>query len=137
MNRILLIVLILLALALLLPFFVIYSLEEKMILIGWIGFIRRNFTQAAIEPAGVATGVVLLVLLIAIIEVFARSVLRSIRRAENAPPRRWRFRWTLSIVAALFLMFAVGYSAIGLARHIGWMINSPGQDYQVQMKVIR
>jgi hypothetical protein len=132
MKRTLRIVFGLLIFVLVLPFMVRYSLEEKVILFGWIGFIRRNFPKAIIEPAGVATGVVFLILLVGFIEIFARSILRSITSGTNAPPRRWRFRWTLSMVAALFLMFAVGYSTIGLARHIGWMINSPGQDYQVK-----
>jgi hypothetical protein len=136
MKRTLLIVLILLICVLILPFFVIYSLEEKALFFGWIGFIRRNFPQATINPAGVATGVVFLLLLIAMIEIFARSIVRSIPRETESPPRRWHLRWTLSIVAAIFLMFAVGYSSIGLARYIGWMINSPGQDYQVQIHKI-
>ena len=71
-----------------------------------------------------------------LIEIFARSMLRSIPREPTLPPRRWRFRWTLSIVAALFLMFAVGYSTIGLARHIGWMVNSNEPHYQLKTKWI-
>ncbi|MCC6125148.1 MAG: hypothetical protein IT426_09320 [Pirellulales bacterium] len=146
-------------------------LDEGAILVGWIGFIRRNFPQATIEPAGIATGAVFLLLLVALIEIFARSVAFSLpsssktagasgatgilpvppsgdetKTAETAnisteahwrdasgTPRRWRFRWTLSIVAALFLMFAVGYSTIGLARHIGWMATSKEPHYRVQV----
>jgi hypothetical protein len=134
MKRILLVVLIAFALLLILPFFVVYSHELGMLLFGWYGFIRRNFPQATVSPAGVATGAVFLLLLIGCIEIFARSLLRSIPRAPDSPPRRWRLRWTLSIVAALFLMFAVGYSSIGLARHIGWMVNSPGRDYQADLE---
>jgi hypothetical protein len=134
MKQILLVVLIAFALLLILPFFVVNSRELGMLLFGWYGFIRQNFPQAKVSPAGVATGAVFLLLLVGCIEIFARSLLRSIPRAAEATPRRWRFRWTLSLITTLFLMFAVGYSSIGLARHVGWMINSPGRDYQADLE---
>ena len=108
MKRTILVLLALLLLCvLMLPFIVTHSQEIKIILVGWFAFIRRNFSQATIEPAAIVTGIVILVLLIAAIEVFARSLTKSQSRC-------WRFRWTLSIVAAPFLMFAVGYATIGL-----------------------
>jgi hypothetical protein len=117
-------------LALILLVLAAFQPTGQAILFGWFAFIRRNFPQATAEPAALATGALFLFLLIAVIEVFARSLLRSIPQESTAAPRRWRFRWTLSIVSALFLMFAVGYSTIGLARHIGWMVNSNEPYYQ-------
>jgi hypothetical protein len=48
------------------------------------------------------------------------------------PPRRWPFRWTLSLLVLLLVMFAAGFSAVGLARHVGWLLTSSQLSYVVQ-----
>ena len=90
------------------------------LLFGWINFLRRVVPQAEVNWPGILTGLVFVVLLVAVLHLFAGWCYR----VGASPGRRWRFRWTLSMALALFLMFVAGYSTIGLARHVGWICSS-------------
>ena len=99
---------------------------------GWVSFLWRTVPQAEVNWIGVATGVVFLVLLILVLHFSARWCYRAVAAEPSSPQRRWRFRWTLSMVLALLLMFVVGYSTIGLARHVGWVVSSKAPLFDVQ-----
>jgi hypothetical protein len=103
--------------------------EGRLLLFGWALFVWHNMTRVTVNPSGVATGLIALVLLACATHYFARWWCRAVPRPADAPLRQWHFRWSLAVVLVLFLMFAVGFSAIGLARHIGWLISSPTPIY--------
>ncbi len=79
------------------------------LLFGWFSFLRRNLPLVTVNWAGLATGLAILAITLAAMHVFFRSW------------RPWRFRWTVMIVLALAVLFAAGFSTIGLARHVGWL----------------
>jgi hypothetical protein len=60
-------------------------------------------------------------LLVVLVDRCGRWICRGV---PAEPARRWQFRWTLSIVLTVLLMFVVTYSTIGLARHVGWILSS-------------
>lgn len=103
------------------------------LLLGWVAFLRRTVPLVEINWAGVATGVVALGLLVGAIDRLGRWCFRAAEGAPGKQPRRWRFRWTLSMVLAIVMMFAVGYSTTGLARHLGWIFSSGEPLYEVQV----
>jgi hypothetical protein len=39
-------------------------------------------------------------------------------------PRRWRIRWTVSIVAVVVIMFIAGFAVVGLTRQTMWLLSS-------------
>ena len=94
------------------------------VMTGWIAFVRHTFPRATVNPPAVVSGVVIFVLFIAVVEGFGRWCCRGVSRATGQR-RRWHLRWTVSIVVTVFLMFAVGYCAIGLARQTAWALSSP------------
>jgi hypothetical protein len=105
----------------------------RILLFGWIAFLGRTIPRATVNPSGVVSGLVAIALLIALVHYFGRGLLRAAPTEPGAPPRQWRFRWTLCFVVAVMLMFAVGYSAIGLARHLGWALSSSEPAYSARV----
>ena len=104
----------------------------RTLLFGWIGFIVQTFPRARVNPAGILSGLVVFLLLVAGVHWLARSFRRQSEDGTPAPGlavSRWRFRWSLSIVVAVVVMFAVGFSAVGIARHAGWLLSSEESWY--------
>jgi hypothetical protein len=97
----------------------------RTLVVGWIGFLGAALPKATVSWPAVISGLTIFALFTGMLDGFARWCCRAASRRPGAAPRRWRFRWTLSIVCGVLLMFAVGYSAIGLARHVGWVLSSP------------
>jgi hypothetical protein len=96
----------------------------RLLLVGWVVFLWRNLWKVTVNPAGVATGVVAILLLLGATHYFCHGWRRAMPGDSDSPRRPWRFRWTLSIVILLLVMFAAGFSAIGLARQLGWLLSS-------------
>jgi hypothetical protein len=46
-----------------------------------------------------------------------------------APTRRWTWRWTAALYAGFWLLFSVVMGAAGLARHVGWLLDSKAPLY--------
>jgi hypothetical protein len=95
-----------------------------LLLFGWIAFLWQNLPRVTVNPAGVITGLVVVALLTGLLDYLARWWCRVAAASPDAPPRRWRFRWSLSLVVTVCVMFAAGLSAIGAARQIGWLVSS-------------
>jgi hypothetical protein len=93
----------------------------RVLAVGWLAFLRHRAGLVEVNGVAIATGAVFIVLLFLALHAFARHCYRG---TASSPGRRWRWRWTCSAVLALALMFTVGYTTIGLARHIGWLCTS-------------
>jgi hypothetical protein len=112
-----------------------FNLEEVFVLLcGWLLFLARNLPKVTVNPAAVATGIVVIALLVCVTHYVGRRWSGSGLGDAAAPRRKWRFRWTLSLLIAVFVMFAAGFSAVGLARHIGWLLSSQESSYMEQVK---
>ena len=104
----------------------------RAVFFGWFDFLHRIAPQVQVNWSGVATGLVLLALLVVLLHFFARWCC-SAAAGSSSPPRRWRLRWTLSMVLGLLVMFVVGYATIGLARHVGWLCSSRAPVFEVEV----
>jgi hypothetical protein len=94
------------------------------LLAGWIGFLRHTLPQVTVYSPAIISGVTIVVLFTALLDGFARWCCRASSSASGAARRRWHFRWTLSIILGVSMMFAVGYCTIGLVRQVAWVISS-------------
>jgi hypothetical protein len=98
--------------------------EPRLLAAGWALFLWHNLGLVTVNPAGVATGLVAILLLLGVTHYLGRWCYGVMPGGVDAPRRQWRFRWSLSVVILLFVMFAAGFSAIGIARQLGWLISS-------------
>jgi hypothetical protein len=103
--------------------------EVRLLVVGWAQFLWRNLGQVTINPAGVATGLVAIVLLLGVTHYLGRWLFGAKPGGSNAARRQWRFSWSLSAVILLVVMFIAGFSTVGLARHLGWLLSSNDPVY--------
>lgn len=96
----------------------------RTLLVGWIGFLTDVVPRVTVRWDGVVMAVVSLALLTALIDYLARWWCRAAPVASDSPPRRWRLRWSVSIMLTIILMFVTAISAMGVARQTGWVLSS-------------
>lgn len=95
---------------------------------GWIMFLGRVAPEIAINIGGMATAIVCLAALVLGSHLFLSWFYREAGRRdtdEGPPERLWHWRWTLSIVGAVVLMFVAGISAVGVTHQTFWLATSP------------
>jgi hypothetical protein len=88
-----------------------------VLLVGWFTFLQRNLPLVTVNASGVLSGLVVIGLTLVLVHIVAGT--------RRVPATLWRFRYSLYVLLAIVLMFAVGLSTIGLARHVGWLFSSP------------
>jgi hypothetical protein len=105
-----------------------------LVLFGWMRFLVDNVPRMTFDPPAVAIGLAAMVLFV----VLAHFTLRSFsagRAAATEPaatPRtaKWKWRWTLAILAVVLLMFVAGTAMVGLAHQAVWLATSPEPVYE-------
>lgn len=89
--------------------------------LGWAFYLHRVIPEVRVNPAGVATGLVCLVLFAAGTQAFLAWLYGEVCGPEAG---RWRWKWTGTLVAGVVLMFAAGLAATGVVHQVGWMLAS-------------
>lgn len=101
------------------------------LLFGWAFYLGRVLLQVEIDGAGLATAAVCLALFGAGSHVFLGWLYRQAGGGADAPgERRWKPRWTASMVVVVVLMFVAGISAAGVVHQAGWLLTA--EDSLVQ-----
>jgi len=98
------------------------------LLFGWARFLWRVAPEITMNWIGLLTAIVCLALLMGGSQLLLQSLARQMPNpgtTEDAPARRWPFRWTLSLIGVVVLMFVAGISAVGITHQTAWLINSP------------
>jgi prepilin-type processing-associated H-X9-DG protein len=95
------------------------------LLFGWIGFLVRVLPQVRVDRPSVAVGCAALVLFAAGVHWMGKGWARRFPGAEGAAQQKWKRRWSLTIVAAVCLLFAAGVALVGIVHQAVWLINSP------------
>ena len=112
---------------------VVYPAQVWLLLAGWMPFLWHNLQNVTVNPEGVLIGVVAIALLLGMTHYIGRWWRQAVPNGSGSPRRQWRFRWSLSVVIVVFVMFAAGFSAIGLARQLGWLLSlSSGEPVYVE-----
>jgi hypothetical protein len=90
---------------------------------GWISFLGRAMQRVRVDLPAVALGAVALVLF----TVGVHWVGRAWRRASlgHVSGAGWRWRWSATVVATVFLLFAAGICLVGLVHQISWLATDP------------
>jgi hypothetical protein len=100
------------------------SEEARLLAFGWIAFLRRNLPRVTANPEALVTGAIATGLCVVTLDLFARWCYKSLPKNPEAQPCRWRFRWTVSVMIGLGLLFAVTISVMGIARQVGWLLSA-------------
>ncbi len=98
------------------------------VVLGWLWYLARTYSEVQVAPEGLATAVVCLILFVVGAHFFLNWIFTAIRShtgtksAESSD--RWKWRWTLSLTAVIVLMFVSGMSVVGMTHQLGWLLRS-------------
>lgn len=95
---------------------------------GWARFLIRVLPKVSVRWGLVGDAAVYIAVLVAGTHCFLRWLYREMKPAElpaSVPRGSWQIRWTLGAFVILFLMFASGMAAIGIAHQTFWLMTSP------------
>src|SRR5205823_13745563 len=87
--------------------------------VGWAQFLRRVLPRITWDRNAVVVAVGTFALLTFGVHWLGRALLRG-RRSE----RRWRFGWSLTVTAAVIVVFAAGICMIGVTHQSGWLLTT-------------
>jgi prepilin-type processing-associated H-X9-DG protein len=94
---------------------------------GWIWYLARTIPEIQIARSGLATAAVCLILLVVGLQYFLGWLYRELRNPDSDPKAgdsRWKWRWTLGLVAGVILLFSAGTATVGVTHQLGWLISS-------------
>lgn len=110
------------------------------LLFGWFYYLTNEMPRVRINRSAV----VLAACLIALLILGGHGVLGWLYREwgadrlggkdtlDNVSPRKWRFRWTLSSLGIVVLLFIVGIAATAVIHHLLWLYHDvQAQDFLV------
>jgi prepilin-type processing-associated H-X9-DG protein len=95
--------------------------------LGWPWYLARTIPEIHIARSGVATAVACLLLLVVGLQYFLGWLYRELHNpgSDHATRgSRWKWRWTISLVAGVIVLFAAGTATVGVTHQLGWLITS-------------
>lgn len=103
-----------------LPFLVPASFRSLgTILFGWLAFLKRVAPQVSLSGSGIGMVVLCSVLIVAGLNSLGRWFTRSSPDRPN-----WRWSWSVSIYAVLWLLFLAAMGVTGFVHQVAWLIRS-------------
>jgi len=93
--------------------------------LGWASFLIRVLPEESVAWGGVASALACVVLIAVLGHGFGGWLVDQV-----APGRRWRKRWTASLLGGVVVMFVAGIAAAGTAHQVGWLMTSEGSWFR-------
>lgn len=100
--------------------------------LGWWHFLQRNLPQLTCNWNLIATGIICSALLVVVGNWLVGALFRQIQQSvcPDQPVKLWRWRWTIGMYAAVWLLFAIAFGATGVFRHTTWLMDYHQPWYQ-------
>jgi prepilin-type processing-associated H-X9-DG protein len=100
------------------------SLEAPVALIfGWIAFLADVLPRMTVDGPGLLVAAIAAVLFAAGVHFTGRAWRRRpVTEQETSVP--WRGRWSVAVIAAVFLLFTAGVAIVGTTHQIVWLFSS-------------
>jgi prepilin-type processing-associated H-X9-DG protein len=97
---------------------------------GWIVFPIRVLPRVTVDWPSVILGAAAVVLFALGVHWIGRSWRRSRPAVDRVPPA-WKIRWSLSVVAIVFLLFASGIAIVGTVHQVAWLATTDSHHKEV------
>ena len=109
------------------------------LLFGWWAFLRRNLPQMTWNWNLIATGIVCSAGVIVVGNWLLASLFKQIQRTRHPErtARPWRWRWTMGLYVAVWLLFAIAMGATGVFRHTTWLLADDQPWFEERTHVYR
>jgi hypothetical protein len=93
--------------------------------VGWAYFLVRVLPDITLNWTGVLTTVLCLGLLIPGVHYFGNWIFTKVQEKRHVEPMRsWPWRWTISSLAVVVLMFTAGIAMVGIVHQSIWLASS-------------
>ena len=91
---------------------------------GWWAFLHRNLSQATWNGNLLVTGGICSVFVVVVGNWLLGHLFTEVQRSRDIHPpiQPWRWRWTLSLYVAVWLLFAIAVGATGVFRQTTWLL---------------
>jgi hypothetical protein len=106
----------------------------RALVFGWIGFLWATWHRVSIDWGTVAVSGIAALLFTAGVHGLGRAWRRQALPQEGAPAPAWKARWSLAIVAVVFLLFGAGVCLVGITHQVGWLLTDPEPLYGQALK---
>ncbi len=93
------------------------------LLFGWAPFLFRTLARITVDGPSMAVGGLALVLFTTGVHWAGRAWRRRTGTPESVPPA-WKLRYSLALVATVFVLFAAGISLIGMTHQVVWLLRA-------------
>jgi hypothetical protein len=99
---------------------------------GWWHFIKRNIPQISFNWGLVSTGVICSVLALVLGNWILSALYEQIQTPSlpGKPARKWRWKWTISLYASIWILFLIAFGAAGVSQHATWLLNNNQSWYE-------
>ena len=104
------------------------------LLTGWLHFAMRVVPKVRVRLDGIAIFAVGMLLACALTHFFLRWLVRESQLKRNVRLTPWRASSSVSLVAIILLVFAIGISMAGIVHQVGWIISSPKGLYTSEIQ---
>jgi hypothetical protein len=91
---------------------------------GWIIFLWQVVPGVSVNWPTLLLGIGALVVFAVSLHLAGRSILWRFTKEAKTNSRNWRGSWTISLIAAVLVLFAAGISLVGVVHQVSWLANA-------------
>ena len=116
---------------------VLFALSSSValeLLTGWFHFAIRVLPKVRVRWDGIAVFTIGTLFACALSHFFLRWLVRESQLRRSVPVATWRVSSSVSLVAILLFIFAIGISMAGIVHQVGWIMNSPKGLYTTEVQ---
>ncbi|MBA4032887.1 MAG: hypothetical protein C0478_18625 [Planctomyces sp.] len=95
------------------------------LLFGWVGYLATVLPRVSVRWDAVAMFVASLALATVVAHLTFSWFHREFQQRREQSVTRWRWKWTLVLMAGFLLLFAAGISFVGVTHQMSWLATSP------------
>jgi hypothetical protein len=100
----------------------------KVLPFGWLKFLNRTLPDVTINWSGVG----MVVLCSGLIIVALQSFLGWLHRTYHGGETRWRWRWSVAVYGAFWILFGIAIGASGAMRQTIWLLQFTEPVYKAR-----
>jgi hypothetical protein len=104
--------------------FVINFDVTRALVFGWALFLLDVLPRVTVSAASLIVAAIAILLFTGGVHVAGRLWRRAPLGPEQMNQAPWRLRWSLTMVAAVFLAFAAGICLVGITHQIVWLTSA-------------
>src|SRR6267154_3500955 len=107
----------------------------RVVPLGWWHFLERNIPQITYDRGLIATGILCSAAGLLLVNWLMCAMFNQFRATQGVikSPLRWRWSWSVSLYATIWILFLINCGSAGLWQHIKLLLNSRQPWYEERL----